>query len=136
MFEGASSLLPPTEATKINYQGPQIEVSCRILDDWARDHNEQKIDFMWLDMEGYEMQMLKSSPQILNTVKAMYVETNFHIFRKGTTQYGALRKFLEKQGFRLLAHGYLALEDKGYQGNAIFVRSDLFDAMVQKIAAQ
>jgi FkbM family methyltransferase len=130
-YEGASSALPPSESMKINYQGPRIEVPCFVLDDWCKDNNQRKIDFMWLDLEGYELQVLKSSPQILSTVKAMYVETNFYEFRQGMTQYKDLRRFLEKNGFRLLSHGYY----KGYQGNAIFVRADLFDEIVQKISS-
>jgi len=128
-YEGASSALPPSESMEINYQGPRIEVPCVVLDDWCRDNQQSKIDFMWLDLEGYELHVLKSSPKILSTVKAMYVETNFYKFRKGMTLYKDLRNFLEKKGFKLLAHGYY----KGYQGNAIFVREDLFNEIVQKI---
>lgn len=132
IYEGASSVLPPSESMKINYQGPRIEVPCLILDNWCRENNQDRIDFMWLDLEGYELQVLRSSPQILSTVKAMYIETNFYEFRKGMTLYKDLRAFLEKNGFRLLSHGYY----KGYQGNAIFVRADLFNKIVQKIASQ
>jgi hypothetical protein len=62
----------------------------------------------------------------------MYVETNFYEFRKGMTLYKDLRDFLKKSGFRLLAHGYYA----GLQGNAIFVRANLFDEIVRKIEAK
>ncbi len=129
IYEGASSALAPSESMKVNYQGPRIEVPCFILDDWCRENNQSKIDFMWLDLEGYELQVLKSSPHILSTVKAIYVETNFYEFRKDMTLYMDLRTFLEKNGFRLLSHGYL----KGCQGNAIFVRENLFYEMIQKI---
>lgn len=131
-YEGASSALPPSESMEINYQGPRIKVPCYVLDDWCRDNNQSKIDFMWLDLEGFELQVLKSSPQILSTVKAMYVETNFYEFRKGMTQYKTLYKFLKKKGFRLLSHGYQA----GCQGNAVFVRADLYHEIVRKIESQ
>jgi len=131
-FEGASSVLPPTETTKHNYQGPIIEVPCVVLDDWCEAHNEPKIDFMWLDLEGYELQVLKNSPRILKTVKAMYVETNFFRFREGMTQYRDLKTFLEKHGFKLLAHGYY----ERLQGNAVFVREDLYNEIVAKLVAK
>ncbi len=129
VYEGASSVLPPSESMTINYQGPRIEVPCCILDDWCRKNNQNKIDFMWLDLEGFELQVLKSSPHILSTVKAMYIETNFYEFRNEMTLYKDLQIFLEKSGFRLLSHVYY----KGYQGNAIFVRAELFDVIIQKI---
>lgn len=118
-FEGASSLLPASEGMKIHYMGPQISVNCVILDDWCKENQINKIDFMWLDLEGMELQALKSSPQILKTVSVIYTETNFQEFRIGMTQYSALRKFLEDSGFLLISHWYL----ENLQGNAIFVRN-------------
>ena len=121
IFEGASSLLEASEAQKIHYRGPEIAVPCVIFDDWCRDNQVDKIDFMWLDIEGFEMQFFESSPSILNTVKVIQTETNFFDFRKGTTQFGRLKPFLEKQGFELVAHWY----NEGLQGDAIFVRKEL-----------
>ncbi len=121
VFEGASSLLTPSAAMKTHYMGPKIEVPCVVLDDWCQDHGLDKIDFMWLDLEGFEVQMLKSSPEILKTVKVIYTETNFFRFRKGTTMYTVLHKFLKEQGFTLVAHWY----NEGLQGDAIFVREEL-----------
>ena len=129
IYEGASSVLPPSESQKLNYQGPKIEVPSVVLDDWCRKNQQSNIDFMWLDLEGYELQVLRSSPRILRTVKAIYTETNFYEFRKGMTMYQELRNFLESNGFRLLAHGYYP----PYQGNAIFVREELFDETVVKV---
>lgn len=129
-YEGASSILPASDSMKLNYKGPKIQVPCVILDDWCRNNGVNKIDFMWLDLEGYELQMLRSSPRILKTVKAMYVETNFFEFRKGMTLYPTLRAFLESQGFRMLSHWY----HKGRQGDAVFVRAELFDKFVQKLS--
>lgn len=122
VFEGASSLLEPSEWMEIHYQGPKVEVPCVILEDWCKENNCGHIDFMWLDLEGLELHILQSSPEILKTVRVIYTETNFMEFRKGMTQYNDLKKFLHDSGFILLAHWYA----EGFQGNAIFVRNDLF----------
>lgn len=118
VFEGASSLLEASEGMKIHYQGPKVEVPCVVLDDWCTENKIEKIDFMWLDLEGLELQILKSSPRILSKVKVIYTETNFFEFRKGMTQYSSLKSFLEQSGFILLSHWY----HEGLQGNAIFIR--------------
>ena len=123
VFEGASSLLEASEAQKIHYRGPEITVPCVIFDDWCRDHNVENIDFMWLDIEGFELQFLKSSPKILKTVKVIQTETNFFGFRKGTTRFRSLERFLESQGFKLAAHWF----NEGLQGDAIFVRKELLN---------
>jgi hypothetical protein len=104
----------------IHYQGPKVEVPCVILDDWCKKNNIEQIDFMWLDLEGLELQVLKSSPSILTTVKAIYTETNMYDFRKGMTKYKELRSFLEASGFTMLSHWYF----EGLQGNAIFIKKE------------
>lgn len=121
IYEGASSILDANDYMAVHYQGPKIEVGCAILDDWTQANGIDHFDFLWMDMEGFELQVLKSSPRILSKVKVIYVETNFQEFRKGMTQYSDLRSFLENNGFQLLSHWYY----EGLQGNAIFVKSEL-----------
>lgn len=123
IFEGASSLLEASDWQAIHYKGPKIVVPCVVLDDWCRANGVERIDFMWLDLEGFELQALRSSPNILETVKAIYIETNFLEFRKGMTQYHELKRFMEGFRFKLVAHWYA----EGFQGNAIFVRKEDFE---------
>lgn len=117
-YEGASSILEPSDGMKQHYQGPKVEVPCVILDDWCQENNIDHFDFLWLDLEGFELQALKSSPKILSKAKIIYTETNFQMFRLGMTQYHELKTFLLANGFQLLSHWY----HEGLQGNAIFVR--------------
>lgn len=123
IFEGASSLLEPFGPYKNDYKGPIITVPCVVFDDWCRDHAVKAIDFIWLDIEGFELQFLKSSQEILKTVKVIYTETNFSKFREGTTQFVELKSYLESIGFKPIAHWY----NEGLQGDAIFVRKELAD---------
>ena len=123
IFEGASSLLRASPYMEVHYQGPKVEVDCVTLDRWCEKNEIDHIDFMWLDLEGMELQVLWSSPKILDTVKVIYTETNFAPFRMGMTQYHHLKPFLESAGFMLLSHWYT----EGYQGNAIFVKKELFE---------
>jgi 2-O-methyltransferase len=128
---GSNSLLPP--ALIAHYFTDKMSVDCVVLDQWAKRNKVQHIDFMWLDMEGNELRVLKSSPKILKTVKAVYTEINFQEFWKRNTYYYDLRTFLEKQGFtevwksvgvrdvanhaKTNSNEYVAM-----QGNALFVR--------------
>jgi FkbM family methyltransferase len=121
IFEGASSLLPASKSMEIHYMGPKIQVPCVVLDDWCKENQVEKLEFMWLDLEGFEIQFLKSSPEILKTTKVIYTETNFYQFREGTTQYFELKTYLESIGFELIAHWY----NEGLQGDAIFVRNEI-----------
>lgn len=118
-FEGASSLLDASDFMKPHYRGPDVVVPCVILDHWCIENEVQEIDFMWLDLEGMELHVLESSPEILKTVQAIYTETNLRDFRSGMTRYEDLKYFLESSGFTMICHWYR--ED--LQGNALFVRT-------------
>lgn len=77
--EGASSLLAPKPILDpyMIFDLMPVVVDCTILDEWAKQNKVAHIDFMWLDMEGAELIVLKSSCEILSTVKAIYTEVNF-----------------------------------------------------------
>ena len=122
IYEGASSLLEASDFMEIHYRGPKIEVPCVKLDDWCAINNINYIDFMWLDLDGLELQVFIACPQIIKNVKVIYTETNFLNFRKGTTQFKDLEKFLRVAGFKLFAHWYT----EGLQGDAIFVKREIF----------
>ncbi len=122
VFEHASSLLLPSSCMKVHYQGPCINVECTVLDEWCSQNKIDHIDFMCLNLQGAELQALKSSPEILKNTTCIAVHTHFFPFRVGTTQYPALKSFLEHSGFQLLAHWYR----EGLDGDAIFVKNDYF----------
>lgn len=123
-FEYASSVLPLTPDMQIYCKGVQIETPCVILDDWCEQAGIDHIDLLRLEIEGFELPVLESSPNILKTVKVIYVKTIAHPHRLGMTQYPDLKRFLEKSNFVLLSHWYQP-EIIGY---AIFLNREIFDA--------
>lgn len=117
-FEHVSSLLKPSESMQIHFQGPIISVDCVTLDDWCKKNSVPRIDLLCLDVRGSELHVLANSPHILQTVKCLYVHTNFYPFRIGITLFPDLKKFLEKSGFSCLSHWYR----EGFEGDAIFIK--------------
>ena len=122
-FESLSSLLEESEHKLPYFIGSTLEVPCVLLDDWCRENQVDHIDFIQLDVEGFELQILRSSPHILQTVNVITAKTNFAKFRVGTTQYAELKRFLEESGFVMLSHWYR----EGLQGEATFVRKTICD---------
>jgi FkbM family methyltransferase len=123
-FGYASSTLPTTKEMEIYCKGPQIKVPCMILDDWCNERQVKNIDLLRLELEGLELPVLRSSPNILKTVKVLYVKTFIHPFRISMTEYAELKEFLEESNFVLLSHRYIP----GIIGHAIFLSRELFDA--------
>lgn len=116
--DGASSLYEDTYG--IGYKDVALEVDCMNLDEWATDNNVQKIDYMWLDMEGAEYTVLSAAPKILSTVRVISLEGNCREFRKGFTLFDDLKNFLEESGFYL----YKVWGSPTWQVVAIFIRND------------
>lgn len=122
--DGSSSLLKPAEHL-IHFPDVtfdrSIEINVTTIDAWAHEKNITHIDLLWLDMQGVEYQVLKASPIILKTVRAIFTEINMVPLYQNCTLYPILKAFLESQGFveihkEMLHHTF---------GDALFVRKDL-----------
>lgn len=118
--DAASSLLSPLEYS-IDHPDTiftDITVETITLDTWANHNNIQKIDFMWLDMQGTELSMLQAGTNILQTVTAICSEVNLTHRYENAPLYDEYRSWMESQGF------YVAYEHlfKTTWGNALFIR--------------
>lgn len=113
LFEptGGLALHPDTKFT-------QIQVPCLELDKWAEVNNINKIDFMWLDMQGAELFALQAGLKILSTVTAILIEASLSERYKDTPMYQEIRDWLESRGFELMAED----EPKHNKVNLFYVR--------------
>lgn len=119
-WEHESSLLPPSNG----WQGSQVEVPCVILDDWCQQNQIDHIDILRLELEGFELQVLQSSPHILKNTKIIILPSFFRAYREGTVNYFALKDLLTRSQFVPLAHWYEPSE----RGLAVYVSQELYDA--------
>jgi FkbM family methyltransferase len=121
MSDASSSLLLPKQhldvCPTVLFE-TAIKVQTMTLDSWAEQNNVDHIDFMWLDMQGGEYQMLKSSKKILPTVKVIFTEVSLCELYQDCPNYPEFKAWMELQGFKAVE------EDFGpkYWGDALFVR--------------
>lgn len=122
--DGSSSLLEPL-AHLIDHPDTtfdkKIVVETSTLDSWAAKNNISQVDLLWLDMQGYELKMLKESEHILRTVSVIHTEVSTKETYKGVTTYNDYRKFLEEQGFKVVLE---AIPNGWDMGNVLFVRNN------------
>lgn len=119
--DGSSSLLPPKDHLKDHPDvvfDETIHVSCTTLDDWAQTNNVEKVDLLWLDMQGHELNALKASLAVLEKVQAIYTEVNLKEVYERAPLYGELREWLEARNFKVEVEE-IPWEDGG---NVLFVR--------------
>jgi 2-O-methyltransferase len=120
--DASSSLLKPTGHLENHpevYFNETAEVRTQTLDSWAEENSIKKVDFLWLDMQGFEHKMLLASAKILRNVKAIHTEVSMNETYKDAPLYGEFRKWLEEGGFRVIKEAIPAGTD---MGNALFAR--------------
>jgi FkbM family methyltransferase len=118
--DGSSSLLEPalhrTFHPGVTFDN-KIEVEAVTLDSWARDHAVGNIDLLWLDLQGMEPAVLRSSSRTLSGVRAVYAEVSLEKVYEGTELYPQFRAWMESQGFGVVQE-FLPFPD---MGNVLFV---------------
>ena len=120
----SGSLLAPKE--HLTYSGvvfaEKVEVATLTLDSWAKLYSVSGVDFLWLDMQGFELTALKAAPNFLKQVKVIFTEVEFVEAYAGQALYPEVRKWLEDQGFILLAKDFNDGDKKRWYGNILMVR--------------
>ncbi len=101
----------------------QVEVPITTLDDWATSQGVDRVDFMWLDMQGYELATLKHSESVLPTVRAIVLEISFEELYENMPLWPEVKDWLATRGLAVVAE---APASETY-GDALVVRQDLLD---------
>lgn len=119
----AGSLLKPKERLKISdveYK-KTLDVPTITLDAWAAKMGINHIDFLWLDMQGMELNVLKSAPHIVSRAHVIYTEVEFIEAYEGQYLYKDVNDWLTEHGFKEVARDF-ADQTSWFFGNALFVR--------------
>jgi FkbM family methyltransferase len=100
-----------------------INVPVTTLDAWAEEQQINHIDFMWLDMQGAEGQVLKASPEILKKTKFIQAEYSELPVYEGIMLFGPLKALLKQRDFIVVSLWKANSDD--IQGNALFMNTSL-----------
>lgn len=119
--DASSSLLNPkdhlVDHTDVAFSR-QIEVKVTTLDSWAAAYGIARVDFLWLDMQGFELRTLKAAPRLLATVRVIYTEVFLKESYSDVPLYPEVRAWLLEQGFRVEREELPWID----AGNVLFVR--------------
>lgn len=82
------------------------KISLRRLDDiYCKDHLHYP-DTIKIDVQGYELEVLKGGIKVLSKAKYVIVELSYRKFYIGQPSVWEIIKILEENGYYLVAHGY------------------------------
>jgi FkbM family methyltransferase len=120
----SSSLLKPKDHLQVH---PQITFNVEriiesiTLDDFCEQEKIEKIDLMWLDMQGAEPSVLKNSITTLSKTRYLYTEVSLIETYENVLLYPQYKEFLEINNFEVV------FEDLPHQdmGNVLFRNKNL-----------
>lgn len=117
----SSSLKKPTQHMKVHPQikfKKVIEVDTVRLEDWLSRNTVHHVDFLWMDTQGTELDILKNSGTVLQSVKAIHIEVSLMQLYEEAPLYQEVREFLEHRGLVVLEE---ILHHKD-MGNVVFIK--------------
>ncbi len=120
----AGSLLPPKERltwSDITFSEP-IEIPTVTLASWVKEQQIDNIDFLWLDLQGYELPVMQASKSLIQQIPFIYTEVHFIEAYQGQAQYTEIKKWLESIGFTMIAKDFPEQPD-WFFGNALFSKN-------------
>lgn len=121
---GSSSILKPKDHLDVHPEitfKNELEINTVNLDEWLLQKNEQIIDLLWLDMQGYEPVVLKTSPKALEKTRYLYTEVSLIETYENVMLYPEFKNFLIENNFEVI------FEDLPWKdmGNVLFKNKNL-----------
>jgi FkbM family methyltransferase len=77
-----------------------IRVACRTLASLVDEHSISRIAIMKIDVEGFEMQVLRGAQSMLHKVDSIYIEVLEHTLQKFGSCSADVIRLLQSHGFR------------------------------------
>jgi len=135
---GTDSMLPILESSSMSLTKKHSVTICR-LDD-VTELKGKAIDLLWIDVQGFELEVLKGANALLQNCQAIFTEVNENNpDYKSAVSYATLTSYLISKNFRLLAEGINKIDMEHPGGNALFVQKQnnlsgfYFDNFIQRI---
>jgi FkbM family methyltransferase len=99
--EGGSSLLKPINVPWSTNISKKVTVPCRRIDNVLKELGIDHVDCVWMDVQGYELKVLKSFGNYLKGVKVIHGEASPNPNYEGHVQITELESYLIQNDFEL-----------------------------------
>lgn len=103
-----SSLYPPIHFLTERYPGlgcasleKVVATQVTTLDEWVQQEDLKVIDYIKLDTQGSELEILKGGDRIVETARCIDIEVEFNPIYEGQSLFGETDSYLRAKGFTL-----------------------------------
>ena len=119
--DGSSSLLRPsghlTIFPNVSFD-KTIRVPVTTLDDWSEQNHVEKVDFLWLDLQGGELAALRGAKKLLTNVKLIYTEFLIAPLYEDAPLYPEFLSWMRERNFHVVREEFPSRD----AGNVVFAR--------------
>ena len=121
---GVSSLFKLTKeySIKHNFTQKEITVDAIRIDTWAKKKGIEKIDLVWIDLQGAEYEAFEGMGKLLSNVQAIYTEVEVKELLIGQKLMKDITRLLDENGFYFLRYTECS---KNLWGNAIYLNKKI-----------
>jgi FkbM family methyltransferase len=105
----STTLLEPDPDSIAEFDKPQfvtvtrtLTVSTRTLDDALAEAGVARVDYLKLDIEGAELEVLRAAPRTVDGLLALKVEVSFLPLRRGQALAADIDQYFAERGFKLM----------------------------------
>jgi FkbM family methyltransferase len=120
-----SSMLVANDAV---FRGTELEVPVHTLDSLVGTGELQRPDFVKLDVQGYELEVLRGAASVLEHAQVLLVELSFRRLYAGQPLAHEVITFLGQRGFRIAdicTYSQRARDAALLQGDVLFVKDEV-----------
>jgi FkbM family methyltransferase len=133
-----SLLQPSTDAwSEIRYRTGQITrttVPVVTIDEYVRRENLDKVYLLKIDVQGYEMHVLRGAQQSLMRIDHILVESAVRPLYHGSARFSEVFDFLTEKGFHLMGmQGWHRGNHRLVEVDMLFRRNDLMPAVDESV---
>jgi FkbM family methyltransferase len=101
LFEPSTEAIERHPALTAHEEIGRRTVDLTTLDEWMAAADAPAPDFMKLDIQGAELDVLRSSPRALESIRALEVEVSFKPLYRGQPLFADVNTYMAEQGFVL-----------------------------------
>jgi FkbM family methyltransferase len=99
---GASSLFKSNGSYTVeNYIQNEIKTNCHRLDTVMKKYNIDKVDIMWMDLQGAELLAMQSLGDNLAKLQMLYTEVSYKPIYDGQVMFNELNNFMLLNNFTI-----------------------------------
>jgi FkbM family methyltransferase len=109
-----------------SWKQKEIQVNATTLDNWRVENNIEKVDIIWIDVQGAELDVFEGGRETLKDVKCIFTEVGLKPYYEGQALKSQIDFILTEENDFVEITESFEYNGSDCEGNTIYVRKDLF----------